>query len=514
MRSSHAEIAAARRPRWLLAALASMLTLIAGVVLTREAQADRQRQGDASPSPAAAQTGPSARRGASGSPNIVLIQTDDQSFHQLSAMPRAQRTLRRQGVSFRRHFVSSPTCCPSRATLLTGQYPHNHGVTGGCGGGGRGTLPFDEDDGNALPVWLDDAGYRTAHVGKYLNGYGSLANDPNGENRIPPGWDRWYTGVGASTGDVYRYSLNENGRLVDYRNRIEDFKQDVFTRHATRLVRRFAQPRRSGGSPLYLQLDYTAPHGAGKRRWPQPPERCRGYAMPAPRHAKEFRREPLRMDPSFNEDDVSDKPDFLQRDLLTQREIRDIRQRENCRLGSLQSVDEGIGQLVAALREERALSNTYVIFTSDNGFFAGEHRLTSGKGLAYDPAARVPMLIRGPGLERGGTSEPTSNTDTTATIVDAAGAAPGRSLDGRSLLDGGLADRDVLIESPSYSAVRSREYLWIEHSREGEPRELYDLARDPFLLESRHDDPDYAQVRAERSARLAQLRGCSGASCR
>lgn len=442
-------------------------------------------------------------------PNIVVIQTDDQTVQQMRALKNTRRLLGEQGATFRRNYVNWPLCCPSRATLLTGQYAHNHGVLGNTPPEG-GYPAFDRE--SSTPVWLQARGYTTAHIGKFMSGYGGAVK--RGPDETPPGWDEWYTAE-ERTQLVYNYPLNENGKFVKYGNGRSDFKQDVLTRHAVRLIGEYA-----GRAPLYLQLDYTAPHNGGPNPLPQPPfDRCRASPQPAPRHAGAFSRKRLPRPSSFNEVDVSDKPAAIQGvPRLNRSEIKELRHRHRCRLESLLSVDEGVEKVVRALRGERALANTFVIFTSDNGYFTGEHRVTTGKTLVYEPASRVPLLIRGPGVPRGvSVRDLTINADIAPTVVEVSGAQPTHLLDGRSLLAAAQrpwseTGRELLIATTRYEAIHTERYVWVEHNT-GE-FELYDMQNDPHQLSSQHDDPSYSAVRQRLGERLAALRDCAGETCR
>ncbi len=454
-------------------------------------------------SPATAlEAGPAAR------PNIVVIQTDDQTVESMKVMDRTRALLGDRGATFTNNFVNWPVCCPSRATLQTGQYSHNHGVLGNSPPDG-GYQAFDQQ--NTTAVWLNARGYTTAHVGKFLNGYGSGA----GADEIPPGWDEWYTTDSAGQ-TVYNYPLNENGSLITYDDDVEDFKQDVFTRRAQQLITEHV----GSGSPLYLQLDYTAPHSGGDGGATQPPDDdCNNSARPAPRHANALDTLPVPQPPSFNEADVSDKPQAIQ-DLpvMDAAAITNLTRRYRCRLESILSVDEGVEDVVDALRAEGAIRNTYIIFTSDNGFFTGEHRVPTGKVRVYEPSARVPLIVRGPGVPEGvNVRDLTINADLAATVVDVSGATPTHPIDGRSLLPAAKRPwlergRELLIDTAQYEAVHTQRYVYVEHET-GE-LELYDLRTDPYQLTSLHDVPAYNGLQARMAARLAALRTCAGSSCR
>src|SRR5918995_349793 len=232
-------------------------------------------------------------------PNVVFVRSDDQTVESMRAMSNVNGRLARYGTTFANSFVNLPVCCPSRATFLTGQYAHNHGtLTNGPPRGGF--TKFNADHGgNTLPGWLQRAGYYTAHVGKYMNGYGT----PENEAFVPGGWTEWRAAA-RDTQAVYDYALNENGTLVEYGSSPADFKQDVFTAKAVDVINRRAPAR----APFFLSVDYTAPHSGGPNPNPQPPGNCEGTAKPAPRHATAFNGEPIPRPPSYDEADVSDKP--------------------------------------------------------------------------------------------------------------------------------------------------------------------------------------------------------------
>jgi N-acetylglucosamine-6-sulfatase len=440
-------------------------------------------------------------------PNVVVIESDDQTLESMRVMDNVNSLIGDQGATFKNSFVNYSLCCPSRATFLTGQYAHNHGVLGNLPPNG-GFERFQSLHGdNNLAVWLQDAGYHTGLIGKYLNGY---SNNP----LVPPGWSEWRA---AAPDDqrVYNYRLNENGTLVNYGQDPADFKQDVLTSKAVDFVDRRGPKRK----PFFLWLTYTAPHAGGPNPNPNPPFDCNGTAKPAPRHADAFNSEPLPRPPSFNEADVSDKPaEIRNRPRFSTGQIADIQRKYRCRLESLLSVDEGVKKVVEELRASRQLDNTVLIFTSDNGFFHGEHRIPTGKQHIYEESIRVPLEIRGPDIPEGvSVSDPAINADLAATIVELANADPGLVMDGRSLIPvaqepGIERGRELLIEEPSFKAIRTERYLYAEHG--GGARELYDLKRDPFELRSRHAAPGYASVRGRLATRLHQLQNCAGFDCR
>jgi arylsulfatase A-like enzyme len=458
-------------------------------------------------------------------PNIVIIMTDDQTANSMRVMPRTRALIGRQGTTFSNSFVTLPWCCPSRASFFTGQYPHNHGVWNAQPPTG-GYVMLDND--NTLPVWLQEAGYFTSHIGKYLNGYG--LDDPK---EVPPGWDHWQGLVDPSTYLMYGYTINDNGTLVRYGEDADDYQTDVI---ADRAVRTIGEGARKG--PFFLSIAPVAPHAEGIKDVPGP--------RAAPRHKGAFADTSLPKPPSFNEADVSDKPAPVRNlPLLNQAAVAEIRARYRDRLASLLAVDELVERVVDKLRSSGLLHETVLIFTSDNGYFQGEHRIPWEKGPVYEEGVRVPLLIRGRGFPAGAkVSQLAANIDLAPTIVELTGATAGLVMDGRSLLplapDAAVGrHRGLLIEKLDYQAVRNDSFLYVEYAaRKGlygqtldflrglfgqghanPEQELYDLRPgsrnyDPFQLQSRHADPAYARIKIKLAAKLDQLRACSGAACR
>ena len=267
----------------------------------------------------------------------------------------------------------------------------------------------------------------------------------------------------------------------------------------------------------FLNVAYLGPHSGGPRESDDPANLA--TPVPAPRHRNRFAAEPLPVNPAFNEADVSDKPAGIRnRALIGPNRVAAITEEYRQRLESLLAIDEGVGELVTALRTAGVLDRTLIIFTSDNGFFHGEHRVQTGKVLHYEPSTRVPLILRGPGIPAGVVrNQLVANIDLAPTIVAATGATPARAMDGRPLQpfarDGLLySARDILLETPSYSAIRSPRYVYVEHA--SSEQELYDLALDPYELTSLHASVAHAPLKAELAARLAKLRVCAAGACR
>jgi N-acetylglucosamine-6-sulfatase len=444
-------------------------------------------------------------------PNIVVIMTDDQTIENLRVMRNVRRLIQRQGTTFSNFMVSFPLCCPSRATFLTGQYSHNTGVVGN--NYANGYSRFDQT--NTLPVWLHRAGYRTIMVGKYLNDYGKRAS----RHYVPPGWDRWNAALRVN----YLYhTVLINRKITAFGGGRSDYSTDVYSRLALDAVRDYApRPR-----PFFLWLSFFAPHDGGPSDADDPP----GLATPspAPRHADRFSRVNLPRWPSLNERDVTDKPaDIRRRPLLDEAQLTAIREKYQQRLESLLAVDEAVGRLVAELRRLKELNRTVILFTSDNGFLEGQHRVLTGKELVYEPSVRVPLLMRGPRIPRGlKLSQSTANIDLAPTIVALAHARADLPPDGRSLLpllrDPTLEwGRDILLErGPGnneegprlYTAIRTPRLVYVEYAR-GD-RELYDLTADPDEMQNLYGTPAAATLTQELARRLGRLRECVSSFCR
>lgn len=439
-------------------------------------------------------------------PNVIVVQLDDARSNALRFMPAARRLFTREGTRFQRHFATTPLCCPSRASFLTGQYTHNHGVkTNSRPDGGYQALDHSE----TLPVWLQRSGYYTGHIGKYLNGY-AASGVPD-----PPGWDEVYGSPAGVATIMYGYNLRENGELVSYGEAEEDYQTDVYAAKAASFI-----TARSGRDPFFLSVNPSVPHTENGRRTRVGPDVPRN-PRPAQRHYGAYEEARLPQPPSFNERDVSDKPPFI-RDLsrISPRNERSIRRRHISRSESLLAVDDMIGEIAGALDAAGELERTVLILTSDHGYFEGEHRLRKGKAKLYEEAVRIPLAVRGPGFPAGATRRAlTANIDLAPTILDLAGASPqGRTPDGTSLLpiaesDAAAGDRAILLESGATDStgIRTERWMYAENPRS---RELYDLRRDPFQLESRHGDRRYARTRRELAEQLGWLRRCSDALCR
>jgi arylsulfatase A-like enzyme len=453
--------------------------------------------------------------------NVVVVMTDDQDFRSMFTMPKTVKLIGDRGTTFDNAMVSFPLCCPSRATYYTGQYAHNHGVTWNFWPQG-GYYKFQQKE--VLPVWLQRAGYRTIHIGKYLN-----ETDERDATEIPNGWTDYMGGVDPSTYDYYGYTLNINGKLKTYGRAPKDYSTDVYAGLAVGAIRKAVRLHK----PFFLNVAPNAPHTvsvASSARMEGTP------AVPAPRDAAVFANTPLPSWPNFDEADISDKPPGLA--LLPypmpQSDVDSLTAHYRGRMGSLLAVDDMVARIVKELKRERVYANTDIIFTSDNGWMLGEHRLrdpvtedhhASGvKFFPFEGSSRVPLLASGPDFPKGRMVRgAVVNADLAPTIVDIANAKARLPEDGRSLVPVArkpslVARRGVLLETftnprnaPPYKAIRTARYRY--DLQDDGAEELYDLKVDPWELTSFHDDPRYAAIKAILAAKLKQLVDCKGASC-
>jgi N-acetylglucosamine-6-sulfatase len=459
-------------------------------------------------------------RACRGCPNVIVFETDDQTVADMAALPRVRSLIGRQGVTFDNSFVNLSECCPSRATFMTGEYAHNHGVLSNHPPDG-GFYRLNSD--NTLAVWMHDAGYRTVMIGKYLNDYGT-----KGPDLIPPGWDDWNAAVAypnekdddAQQGNdyflsYYRKLYNRNGRIVRLPPGLYRTDADAATaRAAIRSAARSSQP-------FFMWLPFVAAH-QGTPVEPDDPPDVRTPAV-APKYRDHFRSLPLPRPPNFNEADISDKPQVVRRARLTPEKQRAFRELFQQRREALLSVDAAVASIISTLRKTGQLAHTLIIFTSDNGFMLGEHRLGPRQEYIYEPAIRVPLLMRGPGIPHDQhRSQMVINADLAPTIIEAAHATAGLPVDGRSLLPlirnpHMTYRRDLLIMvgrafgKRAFWGLRTRRYAYAEY-RKGQT-ELYDLRHDPWELTNRADDPRYARLRARLHAELGRLRHCRGKAC-
>lgn len=422
-------------------------------------------------------------------PNILVVLTDDQREEAtLQVMPKTRLWFGRRGVRFPNAYASTPLCCPSRASIFTGQYMHNHGLTTNASN----ALPHDE----TIQRYLKDMGYRTAIFGKYLNAW-HLDDDP-------PYFDDWAINAKSSksfVGGVW----NVDGR----KREVSSYTTRFITRRAKRFM---ADAENEDDRPWLLFLATNSPHA------PYLAER-------------KYRRAPTpeqEETPARAETDLSDKPSYVRgarsKTDNPQRIVAD-------QLRTLMSVDDLVDEVMQSL-DRLGERNTLAFFLSDNGFLWGEHGLIGSvlsKNNPYTDSIAVPLLVRWPGHLQNGTSDQrlASTIDVAATILDAAGlsADSGLPLDGRSLLR--EWSRDALLteysetvksESPAWASIRARRYQYVEYYDDAGDvifREYYDLRRDPWQLNNmfedgtNENDPDASALQS----RLERMRGCAGSGC-
>lgn len=482
---------------------------------------------------------PAAASASASPPNVIVVVTDDQAPGTFSpqVMPTTHRLIADRGALFSAAANATPLCCPSRASFLSGQFGHNNGVVWNVPG-----YRALREKRNTLPVWMRRAGYVTAHVGKYLNAYVHAQRDPGA---VAPGWMQWHTFVDPNS--YYSAPLATNGRFGATGTRPRDYTTAVINRTAVRMVDRYVPRQR----PLFMVVDQFAPHRSGG---PSLVDRC-SVPGPEPAYADRdaFAAAPLPRPPSFDEADIADKPSFIRaRPRLDPPQLAALERTYRCTLASLQAVDRGVGDLWKALGKAGERRNTALIFTSDNGLYFGEHRLSFEKIVPYRESLEVPLAIRLPASARPRRGivvpELVANVDLTATVLDLAGAhpcrAPGRcrTLDGRSLLGlaagrgaGWPADRAIPLEldtggrpadadsSCAYAGLRSGDRIYLHHTAvadgdgdcaPADERELYDLSTDPFqltnLLAIPGDPAAVALAEAELARRARALGRCAG----
>lgn len=430
-------------------------------------------------------------------PNIVYVVADDMDQDLMMQLPNVKALLRDEGTTLTNFNIPESICCPSRATTLLGEYPHNTGVWGNANSKNGGVEGFNYQGGPArsVGVELQSQGYRTGLFGKYLNNYNTAD--------VPPGWNRWF---GKHRQRYYDYEVADQGEIVSYGSKPAHYGDRIIGLEANAWV----QVRSAGTAPFFAYVSPTAPHAP--------------YDDP-PAHQTETPPDPdlYTSKPSYNEADRSDKPAWLANaPALTAQDKADIAERYTHRYRMSLEVDDMVADIYASLEAAGELENTYFIFTSDNGWFNGEHALPEKKLTPYEETTNVGAIVRGPGIPAGvELDDLTSNTDLFATFSDIAGEEEPR--DGRSLLpllEGTAASwrEQVLLEHPItspdrplYYGIKTDRYKYVE-DEDGE-KELYDLWADPYELENVYETADPALV-AELKTKLEALKTCSGAACR
>jgi N-acetylglucosamine-6-sulfatase len=436
-------------------------------------------------------------------PNIVLILSDDQSYESIYKMPYLRDQIPPKGGwdRFDDAFINNPTCCPSRATLLTGLWSHHHGVEATSGA----PRYYDSD---TIATRLNAAGYRTGFVGKYALGTTRISHP--GPTYVPPGWDDWQAFANNTSGWYYNYTLNQNGTPVDYGSAPTDYSTDVLRDKALDFIDRSSEP-------FFLIYAPRAPHNNWKA---------------APRHVGHYRNEPVVHPPNFNEPDMSDKPAWWAS--LTPRNVSNVDGARRKEWDTTLALDDAIKAIDERLQGLGLTSQTVTFFMTDNGYSFGEHRYR-GKVCAYEECAHTPLLVNYGGRGQGRRfSQLIGNEDLAPTFADLAGTSPPDPSDGQSfasMLEDGTTppswENEILLRGrytrnndgdqqghpPSFWGLRTPDYKYVETVGTGEV-ELYDLTADPYELQNVAGDPAYAYIRAELAQRLwaLALRGTTNAS--
>ena len=466
-------------------------------------------------------------------PNIVMVLVDDLDQTKSpywDALPQTKALIADQGTEFDNAFVVDPICCPSRATLLTGRYSHNVGVYDNSPpDGSYSAFEASGAQNDTIATRLHAAGYSTAFIGKYLNGYpGTL---------VPPGWDEWW-GLFGFYWLGYSYTADHNGVTESYGNSPEDYQTDVIAAKTQAFLQ---STETQDDQPFFAFVSPIAPHVD---------------IPPAPRDLPNpYASDTIPLTPNYDEADVSDKPTWLRDGFLPtsqadfDKQTNDYRRR----MGSLLAVDDLVAGVADTLEQNGELDNTVFVFISDNGYNLLSHRLFE-KQAPYDESIRVPFSMSGPGIEVGHEDAYVTNLDLVPTLLDLAGLAEDPGLDGTSLVpllagEDPLWRTDFLVEFngtyingispldtyddvlsviasegavrwiPSYRGVRSEQWLYVQWYRGDQHEyELYDMVNDPYQLDNLLATPEgvaaYATTTAQLQARMEQLMACAGTTCR
>lgn len=433
-------------------------------------------------------------------PNMIVILSDDQRWDTTDSkhspfgthiMPALRTQLGGSGIEFDQAFMTTPLCCPSRSSILRGQYAHTTGIYGNNPPNG-GAVDFN--DTSTIGTWLQSSGYRTMFLGKYLNGYQQLWDETIGElPYVPPGWNDWQAFEQVK---YYDYNILEGTNKVYYGTTEADYSTDVLRDRAVALINSAAQQ----GQPFFLYLAPKAPHGP----W-----------QPAPRHIGMFATATPWRPESHNEPDVTDKPTWLQAiPPLTDIEIADIDAIRISQLEMLQAVDEMVASVMQALRDNQIEQNTIVIYFADNGWSWGEHR-RKAKNIPYEEAIRSPMFVYYPKLAPLSRIESrfALNIDLSPTLAELAGIAPSIAVDGQSLLrvlDYTAPSWRTDFMTEGYANGREwatvRESIWKYTAYVNGEQELYNLQDDPLELNNLALLPEHAECIALMAARLREIR--------
>ncbi|MFO0734296.1 MAG: sulfatase [Labilithrix sp.] len=438
--------------------------------------------------------GPSAEGGAArGKPNIVFILADDLALNLLPFMPHVLE-MQKNGLTFVNYFVSDSLCCPSRSSIYTGRFPHDTGVfTNGGDDGGYAQFKKMGNETATFGSALQNAGYRTMMMGKYLNGYEPVAANDAG-TPVPPGWTEW-----AVAGAAYKelnYDLNQTGTVHHYGKADTDYLTDVIAGLGVGFVK--ADVGKPSAQPFLLEMATFAPHSP---------------FTPAPRDVNLFPGLVAPRTPAFDAAPDADAVTWLKATpALTKVNKDKIDANFRERAQAVQAIDKAIGDLQAAVAAAGQADNTYFVFSSDNGFHMGEHSLRPGKQTAFDTDIHVPLIVTGPGVPKGAVADQIAqNVDLCSTFAELGGGTPIATQNGHSLvaLLRGETPADwrtaALIEHhgssfdptdpdapeelsgdpPTYNALRTKDVVYIEyaggeveyHDRRTDPDELHNTAK-------------------------------------
>jgi arylsulfatase A-like enzyme len=498
-----------RKPvRLLFALLLVPILLILSCKAPKRALVARKFASDGDP-PGGPRIVPAAYPSPSGSPNIIFVLTDDLSLNLLQFMPHVLE-MERNGATFANYFVTDSLCCPSRSSIFTGEFPHNTGVFRNIEpDGGYGGFNAHGNEPNTFAVALQRAGYRTAMLGKYLNGYDPTRNGP------AIGWNEWDVAGFGYPG--FNYSLNENGEVVRYGRKRDDYLTDVLSRTAIKFI------KKSQGTPFFIEVATFAPHSP---------------YIPAPRDARAFPGLLAPRTPAFNAAPDANAAKWLSKfGPLSAADMISINQKFRRRARSVLAIDKMIADLEAAVAAAGQEKNTYFIFSSDNGIHMGEHRLMPGKMTAFDTDIHVPLIITGPRVAPTRVlNEIVENTDLCSTFAELAGVASPPTVDGRSVvpllreeqvpewrtlaliehhgpLNESTDDEDPDVPTrrsgnpPTYEAIRARGSVYVEYN-DG-TREYHDYAWDPYELRNTFSSLS-PRAKASLHAAVDALRICRG----
>jgi arylsulfatase A-like enzyme len=457
-------------------------------------------------------------------PNIVYVLTDDLSSDLLPYMPHVA-ALAAQGMTFTNYTVADSECCPSRASIFTGDYPHTTGVY--INEGSAGGFEAFNHLGNAprsFAIPLRDRGYQTAFMGKYLNAYYASYPAPKAlgdwappeVTYVPPGWDEWdAVGLGYKQ---YNYTLNHDHKVISHGTRPQDYLNTVLERYGRRFIKHSADEH----TPFFLEVASFSPHTPN---------------TPAPQDAHKFARLTAPTDPAFGHIPAHAPHWLAMRKPLTPGDLKLIDQRFRARVRAVQSVDRMVAGLEAKLAATDQLNDTVFVFNSDNGYHEGQYDLLPGKLTAFDTDVNVPLIVTGPGIAAGSVNnDVVQNVDLAPTFEQLAGATPSPAVEGHSLVpllhgeqvpwrqfaliehrgpDVNPHDPDVqtLAEGnpPSYEAIRSPRFTYVRYVT-GET-EYYDRARDPYELDNLAPSLSTARQQ-ELTGWVNALHNCSnGAQC-